>query len=77
MNIQLFIHPESTDSKMADILYVNVYGPTELNKEVVYDYPTGVVIGEDKIATSTVEMTSNPAYRTVTCSEECVSTKLL
>ena len=37
---------------------------------VVYDYPTGVVSGEDEIAARRVEMTSNPAYGTVTVNEQ-------
>ena len=66
---------KSIVNKMADI-YDDVCVPTKPykgKKEVVYDYPTGVGIGEDEIATRRVEITSNPAYGTVICSEECVS----
>ena len=49
---------------------VNVCDLMEPNKEVVYDYPTGVVSGEDEIAARKVEMTPNPAYRTVTENEQ-------
>ena len=55
---------ESTDSKMRDI-YDYVCDPTEPNTEVVYDYPTGVVNGEDNIATRRVERSLNPVYVTL------------
>ena len=48
---------------------VNVCDPMEPNKEVVYDYPTGVGSGEDEIAARRVEMTPNPAYKTVTVND--------
>ena len=44
----------------------------EPNKEVIYDYPTGVGSGENEIAAGRVEMTQNPAYGTVTCGKEHV-----
>ena len=47
----------------------------EPNKEVIYDYPTGVGSGEDEMAAVRVEMveiTPNPAYGTVTCGKEHV-----
>ena len=62
---------ESTDPKMTDtydsVYYSAIIEPT---REVEYDYPTGVGSGEDEIAAGRVEMTSNPAYGTVTCSKE-------
>ena len=62
--MQLFKHSESAD-------------PTEHNKEVIYDYPTSVGSGKDEIAVIRVEMTPNPAYMTVTCSEEHVSSFMI
>ena len=62
---------------MADI-YDNICGPTKPNKgnkEVIYDYPTGVGSEKDEIAARRVEMTTNPAYRSVTCSEEHACSK--
>ena len=56
---------------MAEI-YVNVCDHTEPNKEVIYDSPTGVWSDEDEVAARRVEITPNPAYETVTCSEEHV-----
>ena len=50
-------------------IYDKVCDPTEPNKEVVYNYSTGVG-SEDEIAAGRVEMTSNPAYRTVTADEQ-------
>ena len=52
---------------MTDI-YDYIYDPvvTERNTEVVYDYPTDVVSGEDEITARRVEMTSNPAYGPLT-----------
>ena len=44
----------------------------ESNKEVIYDYPTGVGSVEDEMAVGRVEMTPNPAYGTVTGGEEHV-----
>ena len=67
-------HSKLTDNKMADI-YDNICGPTKPNtgkKEVICNYPTCVVSGED-VAARRLEMTPNPAYRTIICSEECVS----
>ena len=53
----------------------NVCDPTESNKEVVYNYPTGVESGEDEITAGIVEMTPNPRYGTVTFSKHKVLNK--
>ena len=52
---------------MTDIY--DVCDPTEPNKEGEYDYPTAVGSGEDEVAAGKVEMTPNPAYGIVTCSQ--------
>ena len=52
-----------SDPKMTDI-----YDVCEANKEGEYDYPTDVV-RVDEIAARRVETTPNPAYGTVTCSQ--------
>ena len=39
------------------------------------DSPTGVRSGEDEIEARRVEMISNPAYETLTCSKEHISSK--
>ena len=43
---------------------------TEPSREVEYDYPTGVGSGEHEIAARKVDITSNPAYGTVTYGKE-------
>ena len=54
--------------------YVNICDPTGPNKEVVYDYPTGVGSGKNDIEARKVVMTPNSANGTVTCSKEHVCT---
>ena len=53
----------------------DVCDPTESNKEVVCDYPTGVESGEDEITAGIVEMAPNPRYGTVTFSKHKVLNK--
>ena len=55
---------------MEDIHIYDIVGNlTEPNKEVIYDCPIDVVSGEDEKGGKSVEMTPNPAYRNLTCSE--------
>ena len=63
-------HLKSTDNKVD-----NVCHPTEPNKGKKKVIGVTVASGEDKIATRIVEMTSNPAYGTGTCSKEHVSSE--
>ena len=68
--------PQSTDPKMTGT-HSTAYDPSILapGREVVYNYPTGVGSGEDKIAAVRVEMIPNPAYETMTQSKKHVSSK--
>ena len=60
---------------MEDIHIYDIVGDlTVPNKEVIYDCPTRVGSREDEIAAKRVEMTPNPAYRTVTCSKNAQGT---
>ena len=69
--------PQSTDPKMIDTCD-NVNDPSTIiasGRRVECDYPTGVRSGIDEVAAIRVEMIPNPAYETMTCSKEHVSSK--